>query len=79
MTKYGYLGGSCRGTGIALQPPTRLPHHPGYTSSCYTELATLPTPYPWTNSAVGLRSVGQLSLEAHFSGFLGITEVYNLF
>ena len=27
---------------------------------------------------VGLKSVGQLSLSLHFSGLLGITEVYNL-
>ena len=27
---------------------------------------------------VGLKSVAQLTLVAHFSGFLGITEVYNL-
>ena len=27
---------------------------------------------------VGLISVGQLSLYVHFSGFKGITEVYNL-
>ena len=30
------------------------------------------------NSAVGLISVAQLSLDGQFSGFLGITEVYNL-
>ena len=28
--------------------------------------------------AVGLRSVGQLSLGTHISGFEGMTEVYNL-
>ena len=28
--------------------------------------------------AVGLKSVAQLSLDDRFSGFLGITEVYNL-
>ena len=28
--------------------------------------------------AVGLISVHQLSLDGHFSGFEGITEVYNL-
>ena len=27
---------------------------------------------------VGLRSVAQLTLGTHFSGFLGITELYNL-
>ena len=30
------------------------------------------------NSAVGLKSVHQLSLCVHFSGFLRFTEVYNL-
>ena len=30
------------------------------------------------NMAVGLISVDQLSLCGHFSGFLGMTEVYNL-
>ena len=30
------------------------------------------------NSAVGLRSVDQLSLSAQISGFRGMTEVYNL-
>ena len=30
------------------------------------------------NSAVGLKSVAQLSLDVHFSGFQTMTEVYNL-
>ena len=30
------------------------------------------------NMVVGLKSVGQLTLDVHFSGFKGITEVYNL-
>ena len=30
------------------------------------------------NMAVGLISVGQLTLEGHFSGSRGITEVYNV-
>ena len=30
------------------------------------------------NMVVGLKSVAQLSLTVHFSGFRGITEVYNL-
>ena len=34
--------------------------------------------YTRLNMVVGLYSVGQLSLGAHFSGFLGLTEVYNL-
>ena len=33
---------------------------------------------PQLNSAVGLISVAQLSLDDHFSVFGGMTEVYNL-
>ena len=38
----------------------------------------LPLRQAGTNLAVGLISVGQLSLSTHFSGFLEFTEVYNL-
>ena len=31
------------------------------------------------NIVVGLKSVAQLTLDWHFSGFQGITEVYNLY
>ena len=34
--------------------------------------------YGGVNKAVGLKSVGQLTLDVHFSGFRGMTEVYNL-
>ena len=34
--------------------------------------------YGGVNSVVGLISVEQLSLDAHFSGLTGMTEVYNL-
>ena len=34
--------------------------------------------YPGLNMVVGLKTVGQLTLSVHFSGFRGITEVYNL-
>ena len=34
--------------------------------------------YGGLNIAVGLKSVDQLTLDVHFSGFLGMTEVYNL-
>ena len=54
-------------------------HHPGYTlplppsvPPCHRGLAAL------RNMAVGLKSVRQLSLGDQISGFLGITEVYNL-
>ena len=33
---------------------------------------------PANNMVVGLKSVAQLTLEGLFSGFQGITEVYNL-
>ena len=54
-------------------PPPRVHHTP-------------PPPTPATRRAaaaggkvgVGLKSVAQLSLYTHFSGFQGITEVYNL-
>ena len=66
------------GTGIALPATHRLPH-PGYTPTppC-TEPATPLTLDHVLNSAVGLRSVDQLSLGTRFSGFQGITEVYNV-
>ena len=66
------------GTGIAPQAPTQLPpprvhpHQPQYTPAAQRgQSARL-------NSAVGLRTVDQLSLSVHFSGSKGITEVYNL-
>ena len=38
----------------------------------------LPLRQAETEQAVGLISVGQLSLSTQISGFLGFTEVYNL-
>ena len=61
MMKYGYLEGPGWGTGIAPPGPTRPPH-PGYTSllarwylSGYTAVSG------WSNMAVGLISVRQLT------------------
>ena len=76
--KYGVREGPRVGTGIA--PPS----HP-----LVPIPRVHPSPYPAVqcrehgavqrlNSAVGLKSVAQLSLYSRFSGFLGITEVYNL-
>ena len=55
------------------------PHYPGYTLPvrhwhvhCRTGMV------PSSKCAVGLKSVEQLSLSAEFSGFRGMTEVYNL-
>ena len=65
-------------------PPRHPPSHtpPGTTPG--TPLPALPSctmvtaVLPLSNMAVGLKSVGQLSLDARFSGFQGMTEVYNL-
>ena len=51
-------------------PPTR--RHPVLTR------AVTAGPYPRPNSAVGLKSVQQLTLGAQISRFRGITELYNL-
>ena len=66
------------GTGIALPATLPVPH-PGYTlphrcpSMMYNRGAR-----DQRNSAVGLKSVDQLTLSVHFSGFQTMTEVYNL-
>ena len=79
---YGTLGQCWVGTGIALPatlPATHRSQHPGYTP-----------PHPGTavhvhgrcrdqtKYAVGLISVGQLSLYAQIWEIQGMTEVYNL-
>ena len=54
-------------------PPPRvhlpLPHYRCTDVGCRTEQS---------NSAVGLKSVAQLTVDGHFSRFKGMTEVYNL-
>ena len=70
------------GTRYSTPPvPTQYPY-PGYTLPCRTVmpgLVTVPHGHvPEVNSVVGLKSVGQLSLCAVFSGFWNMTEVYNL-
>ena len=78
MTKYGSWEVSWWGTGIALPSPPRYPH-PGYTPPPYpTARVHLGVRVSGSNMAVGLKSVAQLSLDELFSGFQGITEVYNL-
>ena len=78
MDVYGSLGAGWVGTGIAPPAPTQLLPTPG-----------TPPPWPgWTTrlhrlaaevkEAVGLISVHQLTLDAHFSDISLITEVYNL-
>ena len=76
MLHIGVLGWSWVGTGIALPDPPRYTHPAGYTSPTP---GTPPPPrytvcmkrvlYPERNSAVGLKSVGQLSLGARISRF----------
>ena len=80
--KYGYLGGSWVVPGSTPSQDHPRPHHPGYTSPPtavrhrYTECS--PQLVPRTNSAVGLKSVEQLSLCPLFSDLRTMTEVYNL-
>ena len=38
----------------------------------------MPVRYGGVNMVVGLKSVGQLSLDVHFSDIRGMTEVYNV-
>ena len=67
------------GTRYSPSPAHPHPHHPGYTPTAgivymvygYGSAARL-------KGGVGLRSVDQLTLDAHISGFRGITEGYNL-
>ena len=82
MTKYGYLEGGWVVPGIVP-----LPAHPGIpTPGTPPPHPPLQGPYVTAaaghagrrNSAVGLISVGQLSLYVHISRFRGMTEVYNL-
>ena len=58
------------------------PHHPGYTPpGTIPKVYMLPAAavvYRGLNIAVGLKSVAQLTLRTHISGFQGMTEVYNL-
>ena len=67
------------GTRYSTPPsPPRYPH-PGYTPPCrYSVIIRYTGQCGQSNSAVGLKSVGQLTLRVHFSDFRGITEVYNL-
>ena len=66
--------------GYRYSPPTGPPgyHTPG--TPLPTAPATSATSVPAAESkvAVGLRSVGQLTLDAEISDIMGMTEVYNL-
>ena len=74
----GYWEGAWVVPGIALPDTTRPPTTPGTPSPPSTADTVPATADAQRNIAVGLESVDQLSLVAHFSGFHGITEVYNL-
>ena len=78
MTKYGYLGGWVVVPGIAL--PATHHHTPTPGTPLPTRLGVTVTAGSVQRSivAVGLISVRQLTLRLLFSGFLGITEGYNL-
>ena len=66
------------GTGIAPSQPPQS-HYPGYTPPHRSGSVSLPHgAYSGRNMVVGLISVDQLTLRLLFSGFRGITEVYNL-
>ena len=82
MTKYGYMGPWWLGTGIALPATHPVPHpspYPGYTPPTRHRTGTGEQRVSDQRyMAVGLKSVAQLTLSRLFSGFLGITEVYNL-
>ena len=82
MTKYGPWDGS--GVGYRYSTPPTPPHtppprvrpsHPGARYTVYRAPAAM---YSGVNSAVGLKTVGQLTLSPLFSGLWTITEVYNL-
>ena len=81
MTKYGYIEGPGLGTGIASRVPTQLPAipYPGYTPPTARQHDRYRrVQYREVNSAVGLRSVDQLTLYAQISDIEGMTEVYNV-
>ena len=78
MVKYGYWDGLGMVPGIALPVPTRssLPRvHPSPTGYSHDRACGAAAR---VEEVVGLRSVAQLTLGVHFSGFRGITEGYNL-
>ena len=82
MVKYGSWEQWLGSTRYSPPGPTLAIPHPGYTPALpavrhrYTECS--PRTVSGANSAVGLKSVDQLSSYVLFSGFEGMTEVYNL-
>ena len=78
MTKYGVLGMAWWGTGIALPTTHPVRTTPGTPSRHPAPRYGYGYCSPRAKYGCGLKSVAQLSLDAQFSGFQGITEVYNL-
>ena len=79
ILKYGSWDGAGPGYRYAPSQPPPVPPTPG-TPSPYPTPSTHPS-WPSStlyNMAVGLKSVAQLTSRALFSGFQGITEVYNV-
>ena len=64
--------------GIAPSRPTLIPTTPGTPSPASSTATRVHGDSRGLEDAVGLKSVAQLSLGTHFSGFKGMTEVYNL-
>ena len=62
--------------GYPSPPPPRV--HPSPTTAADVIHAPTAGSAARVNSAVGLKSVDQLSLGPHFSDIKGMTEVYNL-
>ena len=78
MVNMGPWDGTVWVPGIAL-PAHPHPPTPGTPSRyCHDAHASWDGGARGLNVVVGLRSVDQLTLSMHFSGFRGITEVYNL-
>ena len=79
---YGSWDGAWVGTGIAPHPAHPATHYPGYTSPYRAVppgmVQRCSGQSGQRNMVVGLILVDQLSLYARFSGFIGITEVYNV-
>ena len=66
------------GTGIVLPPTHPVPTTPGTPSPPSKSAGPSAVVSQLVNSAVGLKSVGQLSLRAQISDIRVMTEVYNL-
>ena len=66
------------GTGIALPQTHPVPTTPGTPPPYHVCRHGSRAGVRRSKCGVGLKSVAQLTLRSYFSGFQGITEVYNL-